>query len=400
MIMGKYNFDEIINRYNTNSLKWDYAKKRNKPDDVLPLWVADMDFKCPNEVIDALVFKAKEGIFGYSEPLDNYFDSLSNWYKNHYDWVPNTKKILLVPGVVFGIANIVKALTSQGDSIIINQPVYYPFSEAILDNKRNLIISNLVYENDRYKIDFNDFEEKIKNNNVKLYLLCNPHNPVGRVWTYDELKRINEICIKYNVIVVSDEIHADFIYKGYKFTSYANINLDNAIICNAPSKTFNLAGLHNGNIYIENNELRRRVRKEINSNGYSQSNIMGIVACEAAYRYGDEWLKELLEYLEGNLLFVKNYLKDKLPNVKLIEPEGTYLIWLDFSKLNISDDELNNIILYKAKLWLDAGNIFGEVGKNFERINIATTRRTLELALDRLYNALKIGGFINENNQI
>ena len=388
--MGKYNFDEEINRYNTNSLKWDYAKRRNKPEDVIPLWIADMDFKCPNEVIDVLVNKVKEGIFGYSEPLDSYFDTLINWYNKHYNWNPNPRGFLLVPGVVFGICNIIKALTNEGDSIIINQPVYYPFSESIIDNNRKLIISNLKYENDKYYIDFDDLEEKIKNNNVKIYLLCNPHNPVGRVWKYEELNRISDICNKYNVIVISDEIHADFIYPGYKFVSYAKVgNLDNSIICNAPSKTFNLAGLHNGNIYVENNILRREIRKEINSNGYSQSNVMGIVACEAAYKYGEEWLNELLIYLNDNLKFVRNYLKEKLPKIKLIEPEGTYLIWLDFSELNIDDDKLNNIILYKAKLWLDAGNIFGEVGKNFERINIATRRSLLKEALDKLYDALK-----------
>ena len=388
--MGKYNFDEEINRYNTNSLKWDYAKRRNKPSDVLPLWVADMDFKCPTEVIDALVNKAREGIFGYSEPLDSYYDSLSNWYTKHYSWTPDPRSILLVPGVVFGICNIIKAITNEGDSIIINQPVYYPFSESIIDNNRKLIVSNLKYDNGKYSIDFDDLEEKIRVNNVKVYLLCNPHNPVGRVWKYDELKRISDICDKYNVIVISDEIHADFIYDGFKFTSYATVgNLDNSIICNAPSKTFNLAGLHNGNIYVENTILRRKIRKEINSNGYSQSNVMGIVACEAAYKYGEEWLNELLIYLNDNLKFVRNYLKEKLPKIKLIEPEGTYLIWLDFSELNIDDDKLNNLILYKAKLWLDAGNIFGKVGKNFERINIATRRSLLKEALDKLYNALK-----------
>lgn len=395
--MGKYNFDEIIDRHNTNSLKWDYAKRRNKPVDALPLWVADMDFKCPKEVTDALVKKANHAIFGYSEPLDSYFETLENWFIKHYEWKPTRNKFVLVPGVVFGIYAIIRALTNEDDFIIINQPVYYPFSESILDNNRKLVVSNLVNEDGRYKIDYVDFENKIIENNVKLYILCNPHNPVGRVWSIDELKKVSDICLKHNVIVISDEIHADFIYKGYKFNSYAKLGLDalnNAIICSAPSKTFNLAGLHNGNIYIENDSIRRKVRREISKVGYSQSNIMGIVACEAAYKYGEEWHKELLEYLENNLKFVREYLNKKIPQIKLIEPEGTYLIWLDCKDLGLTDVKLNVLILNKAKLWLDAGNIFGKVGEFYERINIACPKKLLEEALDRLYNALKEEGVI------
>ena len=395
--MGKYNFDTVIDRHNTNSLKWDYAKRRNKPTDALPLWVADMDFKCPKEVTDALVKKANHAIFGYSEPLDSYYEVLENWFTKHYNWTPTRNKFILVPGVVFGICAVINALTKEGDSIIINQPVYYPFSESIRDNKRKLVVSNLVRDNDKYKIDYEDFEKKIIDNNVKLYILCNPHNPVGRVWTYDELKKISDICLKHNVFVISDEIHADFVYKGYKFTSYATLGsdaLNNAVICTAPSKTFNLAGLHNGNIYIENDSIRRRVRFEINKIGYSQSNIMGIVACEASYKYGEAWLKELLEYLEKNIEFVREYLEIKIPKIKLIEPEGTYLIWLDCKELGLDDEKLNDLILNKAKLWLDEGNIFGEVGKFYERINIACPKATLKEALDRLYNALREEGVI------
>lgn len=393
--MSNYDFDEIINRRNTNSLKYDFAKRRGKPEDVLPLWVADMDFKTPNEVIEALKSKAQHGIFGYSEPLDSYFEALVKWFTKHYGWKPNENKLILVPGIVFGICNIIRALTNEGDSIIINQPVYYPFTEAILDNKRNLVVSNLVYENGKYTIDFNDFENKIKENRVKLYILCNPHNPVGRVWTHDELKKLNEITLRNNVFVISDEIHADFIYPGYKFTSYATLGLDalnNSIICTSPSKTFNLAGLHNGNLYISNDLVRRRVRKEILGAGYSQSNVMGIIACEAAYRYGEKWYQELLKYLKGNLDFIRNFIKERIPKIKLVEPEGTYLIWLDCNELGLSDERLNDIVLNKAKLWLDEGNIFGSPGIGFERINIACPKVILKEALERLYGALK-----NEN---
>lgn len=390
--MDKYNFDEIIDRKGTNSLKYDYAVKRGKPADVLPLWVADMDFRTPKEVIDALVQKAQHGIFGYSEPLDGYYDAIVKWFTNHFGWQPNRSKFVLTCGVVFAICNLIDALSEEEDGILINQPVYYPFSEAITDNGRKLVNSNLVYSEGRYSFDFDDIEKKIKEHNVKVFLLCNPHNPVGRVWRMEELKRISEICLRNDVFVISDEIHADFIYSKYSFVSYAALGkeaLRKAAICTAPSKTFNLAGLHNANIYIEDDKIRRRYIKLQNKKGYFQSNVMGIVACEAAYRYGGDWLKELQEYLEGNLSFVRNYLARRLPKIKLVEPEGTYLIWLDCRELGIDDERLNEIITYKAKLWLDAGNIFGESGKYFERVNIACPRSVLETAFDRLYNALR-----------
>ena len=388
--MNKYNFDEVIDRKNTNSLKWDYAKRRGKPEDVIPLWVADMDFKAPKEVIDALIAKASHGIFGYSEPMDDYFDALANWVINHYYWNPEKRKFVLTYGVVGGICTLINVITNEGDGILINQPVYYPFMESIIENKRKLVTSNLVYKDYKYEIDFIDLENKIKNENVKLYLLCNPHNPVGRVWKKEELQKISDICKKYHVFVLSDEIHADFIYKNYKFTSFESVDdLDYAAIATAPSKTFNLAGLHNANIYIKYDSIRRRFRHELNKEGYSQSNIMGIISCQAAYQYGSDYHKELLEYLENNLDFVRNYLNNKINKIKLIEPEGTYLIWLDCSGLGLSDKDLNNLILNKAKLWIDEGNIFGKSGENFIRINIATQKSLLNKALDNLYEALK-----------
>ena len=385
--MSKYNFNEEVNRYNTNSLKYDYKERRGMPSDVLPLWVADMDFKTSPEIIKALVEKSNHGIFGYSEPLDGYYDAIHNWAINHWGWEPQNNKFILLPGVVFGICAVIRALTKETDSILINQPVYYPFSESIIDNNRRLVVSNLKYDNGKYSIDYEDLEKKIIDNNVKIYLLCNPHNPVGRVWTRNELLKIKEITNKYNVLVISDEIHADFIYKGYKFNSYATIDLDNSIICTSSSKTFNLAGLHTGNLYVSNDSYRRKIRLEIQKTGYSQSNIMGIISTEAAYKYGEEWHKDLLNYLEENLNYVRDFVKSNLKGVKLIEPEGTYLIWLDFNELGISDSELNNIIINKAKLWLDAGNIFGKTGTCFERINIACPRKTLVEAFNKLKEA-------------
>jgi len=390
--MGKYNFDEVINRYNTNSLKWDYAKYRNKPEDVLPLWVADMDFKTAPEIIDEIVKKANHGIFGYSEPLESYFIVLKEWIKKHHYWEPKNNNFIPVPGVVYGIAATINAITKEGDSIIINQPVYYPFEEVILDNKRKLIVSELKYNNYKYEIDFDDFEKKIIENNVKVYILCNPHNPVGRVWKLEELQKIYEITKKHNVFVISDEIHADFIYPEYKFISYASLakdRINNTVILTSPSKTFNLAGLQLGNIYAYDDSLKRKIKKEIFKTGYSQPNIMGLISCEAAYKYGETWYNELLIYLKSNLDFVESYLNKYINKIKLIKPEGTYLIWLDCNDLNITDRELNEIILNEAKLWLDAGNIFGKSGYGFERINIACPRSILEKALNQLKEALE-----------
>ncbi len=391
MCMNKYDFDELTDRRNTNSLKYDFAVERGMPEDVLPLWVADMDFKTPAEVTRALVEKAEHGIFGYSEPFDDYFEAIANWFDGHFHWRPERDKLVLSCSVVFSIGNFIEALTAEGDAVIINSPVYYPFAEIITDNHRKLVSSDLVYSGGRYSIDFGDFEKKIVENDVKLYILCNPHNPVGRVWKKDELSKISEICLRHGVFVVSDEIHADFIYEGNQFVSYASLNkeaLNNAAICTSASKTFNLAGLHNANTYIYNNKIRAKFITAQNKKGYSQSNIMGIVATKAAYEHGEEWHAELVRYLEDNISFVRDFIRERIPKIKLVEPEGTYLVWLDCSGLGVCDRELNDLIVNKAKLWLDPGNIFGKSGELFERINIACPRSILKEALERLESAL------------
>lgn len=389
--MTKYNFDEIIDRHNTNSLKWDFNLKRGMPADALPLWVADMDFRCPNEIIEALKDRALHGIFGYSEPYDDYYDVISNWIYNHHGYKPNPNKFVMSPSVVFAISNIIETVTKENDAIIINQPVYYPFSEVITMNNRKLIVNDLAYNDNKYKIDFDLFEKQIIDNKVKLFILCSPHNPVGRVWKKEELLEIAEICYRNNVFVISDEIHADFTYPGYKFISYGSLDdkyLDFAAICISATKPFNIAGLHNSNVYILNDKIRKSYLYTQNKRGYSQSNIMGIVASYAGYKYGNEWLTELKDYLYSNLNFVREFLNKYLPKVKLVEPEGTYLIWLDFKNLKISDKQLNDIIKYDAKIWLDAGVLFGKSGSGFERINIACPRVILEDALNRLRQAL------------
>ena len=387
----KYNFDQIIDRHNTNSLKFDFAIQRKRPQDAIPLWVADMDFQTLDEVKDALVKKSNHGIFGYSEPTDRYFNALNSWFKKHHNWDIDTSKVVLTCGVVFAIAATIRALTKENDAVLICQPVYYPFEETIKVNNRKLIVSELVNVDGHYGVDFKDFEQKIVDNDVKIFLLCNPHNPVGRVWTREELEKIGNICLKHNVFVISDEIHSDFICEGHKHTVFATISKEfeqNSIVCTAPTKTFNLAGLHISNIYIPNDSIRRKYKLEMDKIGYSQSNIMGIIACQAAYENGDEWLKELKAYLKSNYFFVKEYINNNIPKLTVIEPEGTYLIWVDCRRLNLTDRELKELINFKAKVWVDDGYVFGHGGSGYIRLNIACPKETLRRALENIKDVI------------
>ena len=387
-----FDFDELIDRRDTDSLKYDFAVRRNKPADILPLWVADMDFKAPPAVIEALTARAQHGIFGYTDGRDAYYSAVQNWFFNRFQWETRTEWIIKTPGVVFAISAAVRAFTERGDAVLIQPPVYYPFTETIAANARRLVKNELIYEDGRYSIDFEDFERKITENQVKLFILCSPHNPVGRVWTREELTQLGEICLAHNVPVISDEIHADFTYPGHPHTVFADLDARfaaNSITCTAPSKTFNLASLQISNIFIPDRELRRRFKQELTRAGYSQPNVMGLEACRAAYEHGGPWLDELRTYLLQNLLFAREYIARSMPGVRLVEPEGTYLIWLDFRSLGLSGKTLDDLIVYKAGLWLDAGEMFGDGGDGFQRINIACPRATLEEALKRLARALE-----------
>lgn len=389
------NFDEVIERRETDSLKYDFAARRGKPEDVLPLWVADMDFQTSSLILDEIHKRVDHGIFGYTETREAYFETVAGWLEEHHNLQIKPNWLVKTPGVVFALAMAVKAYTNEKDAILIQQPVYYPFTEVIEDNNRTVVSNDLVLKEDgKYHIDFADFEKKILEHHIKLFLLCSPHNPVGRVWTKEELKRIAEICIKYNVIVVSDEIHEDFVFEGYVHTPFLNVDerlADICVTCTSPAKTFNLAGLQISNIIIPNSKLRSAFKQQINAAGYSQLNTIGIVACEAAYRYGGEWLEAVKKYLQGNLNFLRDYISHELPQIKLLEPEGTYLIWLDFRGLGLCERELEDLIVNKARLWLDSGSIFGKAGAGFERINIATSRTVLKEALDRIRDAVKAG---------
>ena len=373
------NFDEPVDRRNTDCLKYDFAKRKGMPEDVLPLWVADMDFKTSSYIEDALVERAKEAIFGYSEVQTPYFQAVANWMKIHHNWEVKRTWLVKTPGVVFALAMAVKAFTDPGDSVIIQSPVYYPFSEVITDNGRNIVSSDLYLgADDRYHMDYADFEKKIIENDVKLFLLCNPHNPVGRVWTKEELEKVGDICLKHNVLVVSDEIHADFVFKGQHqvFTAIKKEYEDITLTCTAPSKTFNLAGLSLSNIFIPNRKLKRQFKAELKAAGTGLMGVMGLVACQTAYEKGEEWYYAMKSYVQANIEFTKQYVEENLPGVKMIDHEGTYLVWLDFRETGLGVDELEDLIIHKAKLWLDSGKIFGKNGEGFQRINVACPRST------------------------
>lgn len=395
--MATYNFDKIINRKGTNCLKYDYAVERGKPADVLPLWVADMDFTVSEEITKSLHAAVDHGIYGYTQPKDAYYNAITNWMEKNHNWKTKREWIMKTPGVVFALGAAVKAFTKPGDAVLIQNPVYYPFTNIIRDNDRRVIDNTLVYEKrvtegkSQYSIDYEDFERKIVQENIKLFILCNPHNPVGRVWNREELQYLGEICLRHHVIVVSDEIHNDFVYPGFEHTVFANVDprfAEFTVTCTAPSKTFNLAGLQISNIFISNETLREAFQKEIDKTGYDEPNALGAVACEAAYRGGQEWLDQLKAYLLENLNFLRTYLQEKIPQIHLVEPEGTYLVWLDCSELGISGKELDQFIVEKAGLWLDGGAMFGPSGADFQRVNIACPRATLELALDKLKAAV------------
>jgi len=388
----KFNFDQVVDRRHTNSIKYDMATYA-KAIDVLPLWVADMDFKAPPCVEEALLRRTQHGVFGYSESGAHYFKVLQNWFKRRHNWNIEQEWMIKTPGIVNAIHVAILALTAEEDGVLIQPPVYHPFASAVRKTGRRLVENELIYEKNRYQIDFNDFEQKIVQEGVKMFVLCSPHNPVGRVWTKDELTKMGEICLCHGVVVVADEIHQDFVYQGHKHLIFAAQNpsySDIAITCTAPSKTFNLAGLPLSNIFISNAFMREKFLREYKRIGLSHVGVMGIVACQAAYENGDVWLEELLRYLAGNILFINEFLEERLPQVKMVNPEGTYLAWLDFNALGFGRDELEAVIADKARLWLNSGELFGTGGAGFQRLNAACPRSMLQEAMDRLCSAIHL----------
>lgn len=394
----KYNFDEVIDRRGTNALKWEPELIEKlmgvKGEDLLPMWVADMDFRCPKVLIESLKKRAEHGIFGYSMPLDEYYSAINYWYSKRYGWEIKSEWIINSPGIVPALNFIIRALTEPRDKVIIQQPVYYPFKSSIENNDRVVINNSLINKEGKYVIDYEDFEQKAKDSECKLLILCSPHNPVGRVWEKEELKKLGEICNRYNVIVVADEIHSDLILSGNKHTTYGALGKEfenNSIICTAPSKTFNLAALQISNIIIPNKEIRDKVEKE-----YVKSfmmtplpNIFAIDAIHSVYsEEGEEWLEQLLTYLDGNADFIGDFVKENMLNVRYTKPEGTYLAWLDFREVECDYKELERKISEEAKVVLDGGSMFGTKGRGFIRINYACPRSILEEGLIRIKNTI------------
>ncbi len=391
-------FDTVIDRRHTKSIKYDFfvecglVRPGEDSSGIIPLWVADMDFKTSSFVQDALIRTAEHGIFGYSETQEDYFRILQDFYRRRHNYeIESPRWVTKSPGVMFTIAMAIKAFTNIGDAVLIQQPVYMHFVDVIENNERKVVSSNLVYgEDGRYHMDYEDFEKKIVDNNIKLFLLCSPHNPVCRVWAREELLRIGEICLKHNVLVVSDEIHNDFIFEGTHtvFGTLSEELADNSIIVTAPTKTFNLAGVQISHTFVKNPKIRRALRNQINATGYGQVSIQGIVSAEAAYSKGDAWLDALLKYIKGNIDYIEKFTCENLKGVKLVPIEATYLAWLDFNGTGLAPEEIDDLVLHKARLWLNSGTKFGKKGAGFQRLNIACPRSTLVEALNRIKVAL------------
>lgn len=406
------NFDKVIDRKGTNCSKWDKCKKVFGKDDLLPMWIADMDFEAPKGVIDAMKKRLEHGIYGYTYRPDSFYKSITNWMKIRHQWDIKEEWITFSPGIVPAISIAVNTFTHLGDKIIIQTPIYPPFQSVVEKSGRIRINNELVFLDGRYYMDIDKLEEQISlvdmsytsntinynrefDNRVKLLLLCNPHNPSGRVWTKEELIRIGKICLKNNIIIVSDEIHSDIIYKGHKHIPIASLSKEleqNTITCIAPSKTFSLAGLSTSAIIIPNKEIRSMFNNTLQTLDIDGGNIFGSVALEAAYNHGEKWLEELLIYLEGNLDYLMKYFEDRIPGIKPIRPEATYLIWLDCSGLELEGKDLMDFFVNEAKVGVNPGFKFGESGRHFVRLNIGCPRSTLEEGLRRIEEAVKKNG--------
>ena len=383
-----YDFDKVYDRRGTNSLKWDFAKERHHSEDEIPLWVADMDFKAPDAVIKALHEAADMGFFGYTQDKREDREIVSEWLYRRHGYRPDPDEILFAPGVVFALTMAVLAYTELNDAVMISEPVYYPFSSLVKDTKRRLVRNVLFHdEKGHYEIDFDSFEKQIMDNDVKAYILCSPHNPVGRVWTLEELTKLGEICLRHGVIVFADEIHADFVFEDNKHIPFASISPEfeqGSVTFTSPSKTFNTAGLQIAEVIAHNKEIRNKIRSTTSGMGYAEVPVTGLAAMKAAYTECDEWVDSLVAYIYGNVTYMENYIKEQIPRLRMTHPEGTYLPWVDFTGLGLKRRELEELIRNKAKLWLDAGYIFGESGEGFQRFNVACPQATLTRAMEQL----------------
>ena len=389
----EFDFDRVTDRTGTFAAKYDLAAKRNKPLDAISLWVADMDFPTAPCIQKALADRAVHGIFGYSRPDSRYYSAVKDWFKRRHSFDIRDEEIINTPGVVFAIAAAIRAFSKEGEAVLIQRPVYYPFFNTIELLGRRVVSNSLVFRDGRYEIDFSDFESKIVTEKPRLFVLCSPHNPGGRVWTREELSRMSGICLKHGVLVVSDEIHSDITFGENHHTVYANLSeaaAASSIICTSPSKTFNLAGLQFSNIIVRNEEIRRKLQLEVDRTGYDEPSLMGLAAATAAYSEGEEWFDCVREYIWQNVLFTERFVRERCPRIKVCRPEGSYLVWLDFHGFTeLTDNEISRRILNKAKVWLDYGRMFGAEGEKFQRINVATPRSILTEALGRICDEFK-----------
>ena len=383
----KYDFDKTIDRRATNSYKWDSA-----PEGMLPMWVADMDFRTAPAIIDALQKRVAHGIFGYTRVPDAYYDAVTSWFSRRHGWDIDREWIIYTSGVVPAVSAVIKALTVPGDKVIVQTPVYNCFFSSIRNNGCEIVSNPLRRTADTYEMDFNALERCAADPRAKVMLLCNPHNPAGRVWTPDELTRLGNICLRNGVTVVADEIHCELVYQGFKYTPFASLSdafLHRSVTCVSPSKAFNIAGLQIANIVAFDNDLRSRIDKAININEVCDVNPFGVAATIAAYNEGEEWLNQLVDYLHGNYEAMAEFCRRELPEFPITRLEGTYLVWMDCSSLGMPSDALEHALLDDARLWLNAGTMYGAEGEGYMRWNIACPRSVMLDGLNRFLNFVR-----------
>ena len=390
----KYNFNEKIDRRNNHSAKWEEMGNKFVSNDLWPMWIADMDLKTAPVIIDAMREKLEQGIFGYVYRPASYYQSAADWIERRFDYKIDPKTLINSPGVVPTLSILVRLMTKADEKVLIQSPVYYPFSAVVRENERELVVNSLVKdETGYYTIDFEDFEKKVSDEKVTLFIMCSPHNPVGRVWKREELQKMSELCLKYNVRVIADEIWRDIVMPGHKHIPAASLSKEiehNTITCFSPTKTFNIAGLQASFATLPREEEWKMLDEELGRLDVKRNSPFSLVGFEAAYTKGEEWLEELLIHLDGNMDYVVNFVKERIPEVKVRKSEGTYLMWLDFSGLGMTKEELSMFMQKEAKIALDDGFWFGENGAGFERMNIACPRYMVEEGMNRIENAVKI----------
>lgn len=387
-----YNFDEVIDRSNSDCSKIENLKPLFGREDIIPLWVADMDFKSPPAITRALMKRVEHGVFGYTVQSEDYFNSIINWLNKRYNWIVSKEDINYLPGVVKGFSIAIEVFTEVGDNIIIQPPVYHPFRLMTKALNRKVVNNPLILENGQYRMDFDGLRKIVSEKNCKMLILCNPHNPGGRVWSEEELKELSEICFENEILVVSDEIHSDLALPGFIHTPFAKVSAEaenNSITLMAPSKTFNIAGIVSSYAVISNKEIRDKYHSFVKKRGLDEGNLFAYTATVSAYNECDVWLDEMLNYVQSNVDFVDSYLKNNIPEIKAILPEASFLIWLDCRSLNLSQNELVKLFVDKAGLALNDGSIFGPGGEGFMRLNVGSPKSILEKALSNLKNACR-----------